>query len=129
MSIGADNGSGPRGEAVLILLLAAVTAIGPFTLHALSPALPVIAEDFEVTAAQAQLMLSLSLVAMAVMTLVWGPLSDRFGRKPVLLLGLGLAAIGSALAAMSDLLWLAIAGRLLQAGGGASKPAFITASH
>jgi len=43
----------------LILLLAAVTAIGPFTLHALSPALPAISSDFDVSAAAAQLMLSL----------------------------------------------------------------------
>ena len=50
----------------LITLLAAVTAIGPFALQALSPALPALAADFAVPAAVAQLMLSLSLVAMAV---------------------------------------------------------------
>jgi DHA1 family bicyclomycin/chloramphenicol resistance-like MFS transporter len=104
----------------LIVLLAAVTAIGPFTLHALSPALPSISTAFEVPAAAAQLMLSLSLIAMAVATLIWGPLSDRFGRRPVLLIGLGLAALGSALAALAPVLWVAILGRLLQAAGGAA---------
>lgn len=118
MSAGAPGAV--RSEFALIVLLAAVTAIGPFTMHALSPALPVISVDFGVLAARAQLMLSLSLVAMALMTLVWGPLSDRYGRRPVLLFGLVLAAAGSVMAAMADALWIAIVGRLLQAGGGAA---------
>lgn len=109
-----------RSELPLVILLAAVTAIGPFTLHALSPALPSIALDFEVKAAAAQLMLSLSLVAMAVMTLIWGPLSDRFGRRPVLLAGLAMAVVGSALAALAPSLEIAVIGRLMQAGGGAA---------
>lgn len=108
------------GDFALIILLAAVTAIGPFAMHALSPALPEIAADFQVPAAAAQLMLSLSLVAMAVSTLFWGPISDRFGRRPVLVVGLLLCAAGSALAALAPVLWMAILGRLLQAGGGAA---------
>ena len=109
-----------RSELWLILLLASVTAIGPFTLHALSPALPSISAGFDVTAAEAQLLLSLSLVAMAVATLIWGPLSDRYGRRPVLLAGLIMAALGSALAAVAPTLWIAILGRLCQAAGGAA---------
>ena len=101
----------------LIALLAAVTAIGPFALQALSPALPALAADFKVPAAVAQLMLSLSLVAMAVSTLVWGPVSDRLGRRPVMVAGLVLAGFGSALAALAPELWIAILGRLMQAGG------------
>ena len=101
----------------LITLLAAVTAIGPFALQALSPALPALAADFKVPAAVAQLMLSLSLVAMAVSTLVWGPVSDRLGRRPVMVAGLVLAGFGSALAALAPELWIAILGRLMQAGG------------
>jgi DHA1 family bicyclomycin/chloramphenicol resistance-like MFS transporter len=101
----------------LVALLAAVTAIGPFSLQALSPALPAIAADFAVPAAVSQLMLSLSLVAMAVSTLIWGPVSDRLGRRPVMVAGLVLAGFGSALAAVAPDLWVAILGRLMQAGG------------
>ncbi|HUS55433.1 MAG TPA: multidrug effflux MFS transporter [Thermohalobaculum sp.] len=101
----------------LVALLAAVTAIGPFSLQALSPALPAIAADFAVPAAVSQLMLSLSLVAMAVSTLIWGPVSDRLGRRPVMVAGLAMAGVGSALAALAPELWIAILGRLLQAGG------------
>ncbi len=101
----------------LIALLAAVTAIGQYALQALSPALPALATDFAVPAAVAQLMLSLSLVAMAASTLVWGPVSDRLGRRPVMVAGLVLAGFGSALAALAPELWIAILGRLMQAGG------------
>lgn len=65
-------------------------------------------------------MLSLSLVAMAVATLIWGPLSDRYGRVPVMLVGLAMAAGGSAMAALAPDLWMAVLGRLLQAAGGAA---------
>ena len=112
--------SRPSGDLSLILLLAAVTAIGPFTLHALSPALPAISTGLGVPAAAAQLLLSLSLVAMAVSTLLWGPLSDRHGRRPVLIAGLVTAAAGSAVAALAPSLGLAILGRVLQAAGGAA---------
>lgn len=104
----------------LILMLAAVTAIGPFSMHALAPALPFVSTDFEVPAALAQLMLSLSLVAMAVFNLVWGPLSDRYGRKPMLLTGLALGAVGSAVAALAPEIWTAVLGRLMQAAGAAA---------
>jgi DHA1 family bicyclomycin/chloramphenicol resistance-like MFS transporter len=101
----------------LVALLAAVTAIGPFSLQALSPALPAIAADFAVPAAVSQLMLSLSLVAMAVSTLIWGPVSDRLGRRPVMVAGLVLAGVGSTLAAVAPELWVAVLGRLMQAAG------------
>lgn len=106
----------PRNPA-LVALLAAVTAIGPFSLQALSPALPAIASDFAVPASVAQLMLSLSLVAMAVTTLAWGPVSDRLGRRPVMVAGMLLAGLGSALAALAPDIWLAVLGRLMQAAG------------
>ncbi|MEM7746306.1 MAG: multidrug effflux MFS transporter [Pseudomonadota bacterium] len=109
-----------KGDFSLILLLAAVTAIGPFTLHLLAPALPQISARFDVPAAWAQPMLSLSLVAMAIANLAWGPLSDRYGRRPVLLCGLALGAAGSALAALAPELWVALLGRLLQAAGGSA---------
>ena len=109
-----------RASFALIMLLAAVTAIGPFAMHLLAPALPWIASDFQVPAALSQLMLSLSLVAMAIFNLIWGPLSDRYGRRPMLLTGLTLGAAGSVLAAIAPDIWTALLGRLLQAAGAAA---------
>ncbi|MEM8990950.1 MAG: multidrug effflux MFS transporter [Pseudomonadota bacterium] len=102
----------------LVALLAGLTAVGPFALQALAPALPAISAGFAVSPAVAQTLLSFSLVAMAVSTLLWGPLSDRYGRKPVLIAAMLVAALGSALAAVAPVFWLAMLGRLMQAAGG-----------
>jgi len=104
----------------LVLLLAAVTAIGPFAMQALAPALPAIAKTFSVSPAASQLMLSLSLVAMAVATLIWGPVSDRLGRRPTLIAGMVLVVMGSVAAMLAPTLGLAVAGRTLQAAGAAA---------
>lgn len=101
----------------LVALLAALTAIGPFSLQILAPALPVVAADLAVTPAAAQLMLSLSLGAMAVATLIWGPLSDRLGRRPVVIGAMWLASVGAVIVLFAPSLELAVTGRLLQAGG------------
>ncbi|MEO1471365.1 MAG: Bcr/CflA family efflux MFS transporter [Pseudomonadota bacterium] len=104
---------GPR----LVMLLGALTALGPFSLQIVAPALPAVSADLAVPPAAAQLLLSLSLLAMAVSTLVWGPLSDRLGRRPVMLGGIWLGILGTGLAALAPGLELAILGRVLQAGG------------
>lgn len=106
----------PRSLA-LVILLAAVTGIGPFAMQALAPALPGVAESFQVSPIESQLMLSLSLVSMALATLFWGPLADRFGRRPMILTGMALTAAGSIMAAMAPTLGVAIFGRLIQSGG------------
>src|SRR5678816_3442981 len=79
----------------LIAILAAVTATGPFAMQIFLPALPAIQTSFAVSPATAQLTLSASMIAIAVGTLIYGPLSDRYGRRPVLLLGLAVFVVGS----------------------------------
>jgi len=106
----------PRG---MILLLAAASALGPVAMQILLPAIPVLRESFAVTTATAQLTLSLSMFSIAVATLVYGPLSDRFGRKPVILWGIILTIIGSALCIVAPNIELLIAARIVQAAGGA----------
>ena len=86
---------------LIVLLLSLLLGLQPITTDLYLPALPVITASFGAPMAQAQLTLTALLLAFGVSQLVWGPLSDRFGRRPVLLLGLSayvLAAIGSALA-------------------------------
>ena len=104
----------------LVALLAAVTAIAPFALQALTPALPAVSAAFRVDPAVTQLMLSLSLVATALATLVWGPVSDRLGRRPMMVAGMVLAGLGSVLAAAAPGIWVALLGRLVQAAGAAA---------
>lgn len=86
---------------VIVLLLSLLLGLQPITTDLYLPALPVITSGFAAPMRQAQLTLSALLLAFGVSQLVWGPLSDRFGRKPILLIGLSayvLAAIGSTLA-------------------------------
>ncbi len=85
------------------------------------PALPSLAEAFSAGAAQVQLTLSAMLLAFGVSQLAWGPLSDRFGRRPILLVGMtffSLASAGSALATSieSVITWRAVQGAALGAG-------------
>jgi MFS transporter, DHA1 family, multidrug resistance protein len=97
--------------------LAAVTMIGPLAIHFFLPVIPAIKEAFHVSEATAELTFSITLVTMALATLVYGTLSDRFGRRPVLLSGLVLFLAGSALSALAVSVQMLIAGRLVQAVG------------
>ncbi|MCG8415418.1 MAG: multidrug effflux MFS transporter [Pseudomonadales bacterium] len=103
----------------LIVLLAATSAMGPAAMQILLPALPVIADSFEVSNDVAQLTLSLSMLAIALGTLFYGPLSDKFGRKPIMMLGLTVTFVGSLLCYYADSIGFLIAGRFVQAFGGA----------
>ncbi len=101
-----------------MLVLVAATALGPFAMQVFLPALPAIQADFGVRAATAQLAFSLSALAIAVATLFYGPISDRFGRRPALIGGLLVYLAGSLLCAVASSITLLIVGRVVQAAGG-----------
>ena len=111
--------AGERASAGFIVLLAAVTAAGPVALQIFLPALPLVQQSLHTTPGVAQLALSLSMVAMALATLAYGPLSDRYGRRPVMLGGLAILVLGSLMCAVAPTIEALIAGRLVQAAGGA----------
>ena len=123
-SISSPTGRPPAPPVVnpvlLVAVLAALAALGPLSMHIFLPALPVIALEFSVTAGTAQLVLSVALFAIALSTLVYGPLSDRFGRRPVMIAGLVIFLAGSAVAAAAPGVPLLIGGRVLQAVGAAA---------
>lgn len=99
------------------VVLAAITLVGPLSIHFFLPVLPKVKAVFDVSDALAQATFSVSLATMACMTVVYGALSDRYGRRPVLLTGLALFVLGSALAAIAPSISLLIMARLLQAAG------------
>lgn len=85
----------------VVVILATLLGIQPVTTDLYLPALPALTSSFSAPMSQAQLTLSALLLAFGVSQLVWGPLSDRFGRRPILLCGLAaymVAAVGSAMA-------------------------------
>ena len=107
-------------ERALIGLLAAATAMGPVALNIYLPVLPLVRGEFGVSVAAASVSVSAPLIAFAVGLLAWGPWSDHHGRRPTLLLGLGINVLGSAVALLApSLAWLTL-GRLVQAVGSAA---------
>jgi DHA1 family bicyclomycin/chloramphenicol resistance-like MFS transporter len=105
----------------LIAGSAIIGSIGTFSLHVLLPALPAIASAMQVGPHAAQLLISLSILAIALGNLVVAPLSDRYGRRRIVLLSLGLFVLGSAAAIVSQSLGWLVVSRVVQAfGGGAA---------
>lgn len=105
---------------LVVVVLALLLGIQPVTTDLYLPALPALTEGFSASVGQAQLTLTTLLLAFGVSQLVWGPLSDRFGRRPILLWGLSaytLASIGCALAASMPLLivWRTVQGAAMGA--------------
>ncbi len=101
----------------LTLLLAAVTAIGPFALQSIAPATPTLSVQLAVSEEATLLLVSLSMWSLAAGSIFYGPFADRYGRRPVMLWGLAAAAFGSLLAALSDAYWVVLLGRILQSVG------------
>jgi DHA1 family bicyclomycin/chloramphenicol resistance-like MFS transporter len=102
------------------LILVAISAVGPLALNIFVPSMPGLQSEFGVSYGVVQLTLTLYIIGMAVCQLAYGPLSDRFGRRPVLLAGMALFVVASLLAAFATSIAMLIAARLLQAIGGAS---------
>jgi len=98
-------------------LIAATTAIGFAALHMVVPALPLLASVFDRGPAQVQLVLTLYFLGIAVGQLVYGPVSDRFGRRWVLIAGLLLFLGGTVLCGCAQSLPMLLAGRVAQAVG------------
>ena len=106
---------------LVVLILSALLGIQPITTDLYLPALPALTGGFGATMSQAQLTLTGLLLAFGLSQLVWGPVSDRYGRRPVLLSGLIayiVAAIGSAFAPSMELLigWRIVQGAAMGAG-------------
>lgn len=99
-------------------LLVILTALGPFTLNVVMPMMPALAEQFDADYAVMQLVLTIYLATTAVATLVLGALSDRFGRRPVILISLLVFLAGCVMAALAESVTQLVAARILQAVGG-----------
>jgi DHA1 family bicyclomycin/chloramphenicol resistance-like MFS transporter len=99
------------------IALVSITFIGPLSIHLFIPAMPEVKEAFGVSTGMAQLTLSLAMLSMAFFTIAYGGLSDRFGRKRVLLSGLVLFTCGAATCMAADKMPMLLAGRILQGAG------------
>ena len=110
--------SGPSAR--LLLILAALAAFGPLSIDMYLPSLPTIGAELGAGPGEVQLTLSLFFIGAAVGQLLYGPLSDGFGRRPLLLVGISLYVLTSVAAALAGGIEALIGLRLLQALGGAA---------
>ncbi len=109
----------PSPRQLTFLLAAAVTA-GPLAMQIYLPVLPAVSQQFGAGAALTQLTFSGFVFAMGVSQLVFGTVSDRYGRRPMMLTGLGIFIAGSIGCALATDIHQLIAARVVQAiGGGA----------
>jgi DHA1 family bicyclomycin/chloramphenicol resistance-like MFS transporter len=101
----------------LLALLIAMAGMSSLSLNILVPAMPGLAAKLAADAAHVQLTVSLYLVGLAAAQLVFGPLSDRFGRRPVVLAGLALATIASTAAIFAASIASLVIARVAQSLG------------
>jgi DHA1 family bicyclomycin/chloramphenicol resistance-like MFS transporter len=108
----------PPTPHVPLWLLALFTFSGTVAMHIFVPALPYAAESLNASMGAMQLTVSLYIAGLAVGQLMYGPLSDHFGRRPILLFGLALYTVAGVAASLAPDAHLLIAARLFQALGG-----------
>ncbi|MBI1204883.1 MAG: Bcr/CflA family efflux MFS transporter [Rhodopseudomonas sp.] len=106
------------GTFALTALLAALTALGPLSTDMYLPSLPDIAVRLNASTAQVQFTISGFLIGFAIGQIFYGPLSDRYGRKPVLLAAMVLYCVATLACAAATSIELLLVGRIFQALGG-----------
>lgn len=120
---GPDAGTDPRSGRLpsgLLVSLALLSAFAPISMDLYLPAFPQIMADLQASASQVQWTMTTFLAGACLGQFVFGPLSDRFGRRGPLLVGSALAVVASAVAALSPSIGVLIATRLLQGVTGAA---------
>lgn len=104
----------------MAFILGLLASFGPFTIDMYLPAFPIMADDFETTISNIQLSLTACLFGLAIGQLFAGPLSDIYGRRKPLLIGLITYVLSSLFCALSNSIWGLILFRFLQGVSGAS---------
>ncbi len=110
-----------------LLVLIAMAAFGPAALNIFLPSMPGLQASMGIDNATAQLTLTVYLAALAIGQLIVGPLSDRYGRRPVALVGIALFTFASFYCAIADSITELLIGRVLQAAGGTTGMALARA--
>ena len=114
---------GYRNSLSFTLLLGALAGLPALSIDMGLPALPQIRGDFGTAPAMATLTLSLFMAGFGAAQLVIGPVSDRVGRRPVLLTALGLYMIGGLASSLAPGIWALLIGRCVQGAGAAGTGA------
>ncbi|WP_050644084.1 multidrug effflux MFS transporter [Vibrio coralliirubri] len=111
----------------MLFFLVIISAFPPLTIDLYLPALPQMVEVFNTDRSMVNLTLSSYFVTYAIGLLFWGPLSEKFGRKPILLIGLAGYMVASILCAMTNSIEQLIGARIFQAFAGSAITVIATA--
>ncbi|NOI34640.1 multidrug effflux MFS transporter [Vibrio cyclitrophicus] len=112
----------------MLFFLVIISAFPPLTIDLYLPALPQMVEVFNTDRSMVNLTLSSYFVTYAIGLLFWGPLSEKFGRKPILLIGLAGYMVASILCAMTNSIEQLIGARVFQAFAGSAITVIATAT-
>ncbi|MFH0263140.1 multidrug effflux MFS transporter [Vibrio mediterranei] len=115
------------GQKGTLFFLVIISAFPPLTIDLYLPALPTMVDIFNTTESMVNLTLSSYFVTYAIGLLFWGPLSEKFGRKPILLIGIGAYMVASIACAMAGSIEHLISSRVLQAFAGSAITVVSTA--
>ncbi|ASI91768.1 multidrug effflux MFS transporter [Vibrio mediterranei] len=115
------------GQKGTLFFLVIISAFPPLTIDLYLPALPTMVDIFSTTESMVNLTLSSYFVTYAIGLLFWGPLSEKFGRKPILLIGIGAYMLASIACAMAGSIEHLIGSRVLQAFAGSAITVVSTA--
>ncbi len=113
----AQNAAFRQPDRAPFVLIVAITACGTLGMHMIIPALPDTARALGVSAGAIQLTITLYLIGLAIGQLLYGPISDRFGRRPVLLAGLALFTLAGLATAAAPSAWTLVTARVVQSIG------------
>lgn len=111
-----------------ILILVFMVSVGPFGDTEYTPSLPAIAEGLGVHYDLVQLTMTSYLIGYAISQLFYGPISDRYGRKPIMLVGAMIFVVGSLVCLFSFNIWQLISGRFVQSIGSCAGGVIASAS-
>ncbi|WP_114635779.1 multidrug effflux MFS transporter [Vibrio splendidus] len=111
----------------MLFFLVIISAFPPLTIDLYLPALPQMVEVFNTDQSMVNLTLSSYFVTYAFGLLFWGPLSEKFGRKPILLIGLASYMVASVICAMTNSIEQLIGARIFQAFAGSAITVIATA--
>lgn len=115
------------GEKGTLFFLVLISAFPPLTTDLYIPAMPQMVDNFGTTQAMVNMTLTIYFVTYAIGLLFWGPLSEKFGRKPVMLVGLGIYIVSSVFCALAMNIESLIVARMFQAFGGSAVTVVATA--
>jgi DHA1 family 2-module integral membrane pump EmrD-like MFS transporter len=112
-----ENSKVAKNPLFIAFLMLALSSLGPLTTDIYLPSLPAMVYAFGSTTHMLQLSITINLFGFALSQLIYGPCSDRYGRRPVIMVGLLIAWVGGMITVFAHTAMVLIAGRLLQGMG------------